>query len=70
VNESFPEIIATATTNIDDTVTCEVGGARIGMKADIKDNRFWFTKIFPDNYIYFFNNGMLRCWNNKKDSVS
>ena len=28
---------------------CAVGGARIGMKAD---------KFFPDNYVYFFYNGM------------
>jgi len=49
-NESFPEITASATTNIYDT-ECEMGRARTGMKTD---------QFFPDYYFYFFNNGMLR----------
>jgi len=50
-NESFPEIIvAIATTNIDDTVTCAVGGARIGRRTSSSLFRVWLRangKNFP-----------------------
>lgn len=49
-NEFFPEITASATTNIYNTER-EMGGARIRMMTD---------QFFPDYYVYFFNNGMLR----------